>query len=189
MRVCKKNKSLILSFLVLLSGWSWSACADDTFVKIEQAQLVVVENQAKLHADVVFQLSRTAQDALHSGIALYWDVAIEFKQVRWGGFWQDIVFSQSRRYRLAYFTLLNNYRVQDEQKDEFRRFSSLQEALAYLGKIVYSDISISDYDPQRCVSGVLKISFDKETLPAPLRPLAYFGGDWDLSAEERLWCE
>lgn len=189
MRVCKKHKSLLLSLLVLLSGLSWPVGANDRFVKIKQAQLTLHENKAQLHADVLFQLSRSAEDALHSGIALYWDVSVELKQVRWGGLWQNVLFSQSRRYRLAYFTLLNNYRVKYEQNDQDRRFFNLQEALAYMGLIAYDDIPITEYDPRLCIVGVLNVSFDKEMLPAPLRPLAYFDREWDLSAAERLWCE
>lgn len=189
MRAYKKNKALLLGLIVLLSGLSGHGYADDRFVKIEQAQLTLAENKAQLRADVIFQLSRSAQDALHSGIPLYWDVSIELKQVRWGGLWRSVLFSHVRRYRLAYYTLLNNYRVKDEKKDEIRRFSSLQEALTYMGKIAYDDISVTGYDAKLCIIGVLNVSFDKEMLPAPLRPVAYFESEWDLSAAERLWCE
>jgi hypothetical protein len=186
MRAYKKNKALLLALFVLLSSLSGRGYADDRFVKIEQAQLTLAENKAQLRADVTFQLSQSAQDALHSGIALYWDVTIELKQVRWGGLWQSVLFSRSRRYRLAYYTLLNNYRVKDEKKEEVKRFSSLQEALTYMGQIAYDDIPIAGYDAKLCIVGVLKVAFDKEMLPAPLRPI---DSEWDLSAAERLWCE
>ena len=189
MRAYKKNKALLFTLFMLLSSLSGHGYADDRFVKIEQAQLTLAENKAQLRADVAFQLSRSAQDALHSGIALYWDVSIELKQVRWGGLWQYVLFSRSRRYRLAYYTLLNNYRVKEEKKEEVKRFSSLQEALTYMGQITYDDIPIAGYDTKLCIVGVLNVSFDKEMLPAPLRPIAYFEPEWDLSAAERLWCE
>ncbi|MBE0468634.1 MAG: DUF4390 domain-containing protein [Methyloprofundus sp.] len=190
MRAYKKNKALLLTLLLLLCALSGYSYADDRFVHIAQAQLTLAENTAQLRADVVFQLSRSAEEALHSGIALHWDVAVELKQVRWGGLWQNVLFSEVRRYRLAYYTLLNNYRVKDEKKaGEVKRFSSLLEALAYMGQITYDDVPIVGYDPKLCVGAVLNVSFDKEMLPAPLRPIAYFDSEWDLSATKRLWCE
>ncbi len=188
MRVYRKNKALIYG-LVLMLCTGCESYAGDTFVKIEQLKLVLAQEKATLIADLDFQLSVTAQEALHSGIVLYWDVSIELQQNQWAGLWYKTLLSQSSRYSLAYYTLLNNYRLKDEHAQVFRRFSSLSEALTYMQHIVYTDMPVQTYNEDQCVIGVFKVTFVKEMLPAPLRPIAYFDKQWDLSANERKWCD
>ena len=186
----RKNKvPYYCLLLVLVLSLGHVSYAGDRFVKIKQAKLKLTKNEAKLIADLDFQLSSTAQEALHSGIALYWDVSIVLKQKQWAGLWYKTLLVESNRYSLAYYTLLNNYRLRDEQEQVFRRFSSLSEALIYMRHIVYVDMPIKTYNAEQCVTGVLNVTFVKEMLPAPLRPIAYFDKQWDLSANERQWCD
>jgi len=186
MRVFKSSKAI---FFILL-GWSLGeAYASNERVTVKQVELILQEPKAKLLAEVQVQLSDSAQGALHSGIPLYWDISIVLQQAQWRGFWQREVFAQTWRYSLAYYTLLNNYRVQEEQEQSFRRFSSLHEALNYMGQLMYADLLMQEYDSQRCVSWALNVAFDREALPTPLRPFSYFDQEWDLSASKSLLCE
>lgn len=169
--------------------WVHTSYAGGSFVKIEQAKLTYTEESANLDVDLDFRLSLSAQEALHSGIALYWDVSIELRQKKWAGLWHKTLFSQSSRYSLNYYTLLNNYRLKDELKQEFQRFSNLSEALTYMRHIEYKNMPMKGYRSEQCVISVLNITFDIEMLPAPLRPVAYFDKQWDLSANERQWCD
>ncbi len=191
MRVCRKNKILLLCFVVMLSELSLGhVCyAGGKFVKIKQAQLSLEDNKARLSVKMDFQLSLSAKEALYSGIALYWDVSIVLKQSQWKGLWNKTLYAHSYRYSLTYYTLLNNFRVKDEQKKSFRRFSNLHEALSYMQHFEPEIMAISGYNKDQCVMSVLRVSFDKEMLPAPLRPVAYFDKQWDLSTKERQWCE
>lgn len=185
----RKNKTLVSGVLIILLSWGHTGYAGDSFVKIKQAKLVYTKSKAKLIAELDFKLSSTAREALHSGIPLYWDVSIALKQKQWPGLWNKTLFAQSNRYSLTYYTLLNNYRLKDEKAQVFRRFSSLSEALIYMRHIVYADMVMQAYNEEECVIGVLNVTFDKEMLPVPLRPIAYFDKQWDLSANERQWCD
>ncbi|NOQ13856.1 MAG: DUF4390 domain-containing protein [Methyloprofundus sp.] len=188
MRGYRKNKRLIYALLLLLSSGHVSY-AGDSFVKIEQAKLVLTQNNAKLIADLDFQLSATVQEALHSGIVLYWDVSIVLKQKQWAGLWHKTLLAQTNRYSLSYYTLLDNYRLKSEQKQVFIRFSSLSDALLYMRHIVYAELPMQARNVEQCVIAVLNVTFAKEMLPVPLRPIAYFDKQWDLSANERQWCD
>ena len=184
-----RRLSRLNAVLFIVLFWAQASYAGGSFVKIEQAKLTYTQNKAKLVVDLDFQLSASAQEALHSGIALYWDVSIRLKQKKWRGLWHKTLFKQSYRYSLAYYTLLNNYRLKDEQKQVFIRFSSLSEALIYMRHIEYAGLAMQRHNLDQCIISVLNISFDKEMLPAPLRPIAYFDKQWDLSANERQWCD
>ncbi|NOQ63255.1 MAG: DUF4390 domain-containing protein [Methyloprofundus sp.] len=192
MRVCKSNKNLLVAALFFCL--TENSAAGDRFVKIEQAkltyqQMAAATTVATLSADLEFYLSETASDALHSGISLYWEVSVVLKQKHWSGWWYSTLLAQTNRYRLSYYTLFDHYRLKDEQAQVFRRFSTLAEALVYMRHLVYKDLPLPQYDAAQCVLATLKISFDKEMLPAPLRPIAYFDKQWDLSANERQWCD
>ena len=187
MRVCRKSKTLLFCCLISILG-GWQVCyAGGEFVKIKQAQLSLAENKAKLSILLDFQLSPAAEEALYSGIALFWDVSIELKQER--RFWYRTLFAHTYRYSLTYYTLLDNFRVKDEHQKTFRRFYSLPEALLFMQHINTAEMPLAGYIADQCITSVLKVAFDQEMLPAPLRTVAYFDKQWDLSTNERQWCE
>jgi len=187
MRVCRKSNAIfiILWGLCLGAQASW---AGDRFVKIKQVQLVYANKQVDVNARLDFHLSREALTALHSGITLYWDVSLHLKQFLWQGIWSKNLYSQVRRYSLTYYTLLNNYRVRDEWSRKFRRFANVNDALRYMAIIHYKHLKVGLIIPNKCITVQLSVQFDKEALPIPLRPVAYFDKQWDLSANERQWC-
>ena len=187
MRVCRKSKALLLCCFVTLLSLGQVCQAGGKFVRIKQAQLSLVDNKARLSINLDFQLSPDAEEALHSGIALYWDVSIALRQKQ--GLWHKTLYARTYRYSLTYYTLLNNFRVKDEYKKTFRRFSTLHEALVFMQHIQTDGMALQGYDKKQCITSVLKITFDREMLPAPLRPVAYFDEQWDLSTKERQWCE
>jgi hypothetical protein len=80
MRVCRKSKTLALYSLVMLLWVGGDCYAGGQFVKIKQAQLSLQDNKARLSIKLDFQLNPSAEEALYSGIPLYWDVSIVLKQ-------------------------------------------------------------------------------------------------------------
>ena len=188
MRACKSSKALILALVICLFNKESFAEADNQFVQIKQVQLVQSDHKVTFQAELDFALSASARNALHSGIVLYWDVELVLWQKCCAGLWRNILYDRSYRFSLSYYTIVNNYRVRDEQKNTFRRFASLQDALASMSDLNSGMIFLENYDSGRCVRGDFRFAFDKEALPGPLRPFAYFDAQWDLSVQERLPC-
>lgn len=187
MRGYRKSRALLLCCIIVLLSVGQECLAGGRFVKIKQTRLSLEGDQAKLNIKLNFQLSPSAEEALHSGIALYWDISIVLKQKQ--NLWYKTLFSRTYRYSLTYYTLLNNFRVKDEYNQEFRRFSTLHEALMFMQHIQTEGMAVPGYNRHQCIITVLNIDFDKEMLPAPLRPVAYFDKQWDLSTKKRQWCE
>jgi len=187
MRVCRKSKFIAAVLWVLYLGMqtSW---AGERFVKIKQAHLVYENKQVDVSAQLDFHLSEEALTALHSGITLYWNVSLHLKQFLWYGIWGKNLYSQVRRYSLTYYTLLNNYRVRDEWNQRVRQFANINDALSYMAILHYKHLKVRLIDPNQCITAQLSVQFDKEALPIPLRPVAYFDKQWNLSANERQWC-
>ncbi len=189
MRVCKSSRRWLLFFVIYLQSPGLLAVENHAFVQIKQAQLVQVDNKVTFHAELNFTLSASARDALHSGIALYWDVVLVLQQKCCAGLWHRVLYERSYRFSLRYYTLVNNYRVRDEHNDTFRRFANLDDALASMSHLDSGEILLPTYDPEQCIAGSFRFLFDTEALPGPLRPFAYFDKQWDLSVQERLSCD
>lgn len=184
-----KNSRYLLWFWVCY----WSVCveANNQFVLIKQASLVQTADSIQLQAQIDFTLADTVREALHSGIPLYWDVSVELGRPQWLGLLNSSFVTKLRRYGLGYYTLLNRYGVERVGSHGMvKYFVSLEDALASMRLFVVEfDNAVLNLTMQDCILVELKVIFDFEALPAPLRPIAYFDADWALSADERRWCD
>ena len=77
-----------------------------------------------LSADIDYQLSARAMEALQNGVPLYWDIHIKVQQHR-DYFWDKTLINTGIRYRIQYHALLNMYRVRNEGSGELYNFSTL----------------------------------------------------------------
>jgi hypothetical protein len=189
MPVCKR--AYRLSSIYILLGFFYVpisyATTDWLFVKNMRWERAAINSS--LSAELSFSLSPTAREALHSGIVLYWGISVSISNTHFLAFFNESIYSNSSRYSLRYNTLFNDFRVQNVNDASFRRFSSLSDAVNYLAVIRYGPIILPHNIEKACVVVDLNVLFDKESLPIPLRPIAYFDEGWNLSTNARLECE
>jgi len=187
MRVWKNSYSFL--FVILLSSLVWRESeANDTWVSVQSLKWLPEKEIRLLQVELDFKLSTEAIKALHSGITLYWEIEVTFLEPR---IWlrETKVFFQEQRYSLRYDTLFNHYRVKNESSNHLERFSSLVDALEFLQLRQYQKKVQSLEVIYSCLIAEIRIRFDIESLPIPLRPVAYFSSEWDLSAYKRLECD
>lgn len=177
-------KTLFL-VLILLSLINLSH-ANDFGVVINQANLQTVDNEWRGNAQINFQLSEIARQALHSSIPLVWNLQIKLNKPR-RYLWDETFFKKNIRLKIRYHSLLKLYQIHQGSK-EVESYRQLNTALQHLGQITaiklnhnFALSTVSDYK----ISMVLY--FDKEALPLPLRPEAYFKADWSLSSKTYSW--
>ena len=190
MRVYKSiHKFVFICFL--LSGFYLPvAYASNEWLQVKNMRWEANSDKAQFLAELDFRLSATSREALRSGIVLYWDVKVSISIAHFLAFFNRAIYSHSFRYSLRYNTLFNDYRVRNEQDMSFRRFSSLIDAVDYLAVIKYDFIALPAVaSKEKCIVVELNVLFDRESLPIPLRPIAYFDEGWNLSANARLTCE
>jgi hypothetical protein len=83
---------------------------------------------------------------------------------------------------------LNMYRVRNEVDGEVYNFSTLPAALDLMSTISdFPLIEKTELAPENQYLGALRVSFDREALPLPLRPTAYIDPQWYLSSDWTLW--
>ncbi len=161
--------------------------ADEFAVEVKQAEITLQGNHYVLSADIVYQLSEKVTEALQNGVPLFWDIQVKLLQQR-DVFWDKTLVDRAIRYRLQYHALLNMYRVRNEGNGEVYNFSTLSAALDLMSVIRdFRVIEKAELVPEKQYLCVVKVNFDRDALPLPLRPIAYVDSQWYLSSDWTLW--
>lgn len=183
MRGSRSDKLYLLLGALFLST---TVYADDFGVTIQSADLVVRNDWYVLHADVDFQLSPTAILALQNGIPLQWTLQVKILQKR-RYIWDKEVFQLIRCYQIRYHALMNMYQLKVDGNGDVDNFATLAAAIASMGNIrdlaLLRKTELLQYD----YIAAVKIQFDREALPLPLRPEAYVNTEWSLSSDWYRW--
>jgi len=140
-----------------------------------------------LSADIDYQLSARAKEALQNGVPLFWVVQIKLQQHR-DYFWNKTLVNRNLRYRIQYHALLNMYRVRNETSGEMYNFSTLSAALGLMSAV--RDLRMIDKAgivPGKRYSAEMQVKLDRDSLPLPLRPIAYTNPQWYLSSDWYVW--
>jgi len=190
MRSSASNKSsFYYSLLYCLFAWLLPVLsyADAFGVEVKNAEISMQGDSYVLSADMEYRLSARAMEALQNGVPLYWDIHIKIQQRR-DYFWDKTLIRTGIRYRIQYHALLNMYRVRDEGTGALYNFSTLSAALDLMSTIHHFHImDKSVHDSKERYDVGIKVTLDRDSLPLPLRPIAYINPQWYLSSDWTLW--
>lgn len=176
-------KRLLLSLLAGVCVHGTAHAADPDFY-VREASTRLVEEVYLLDARVDFVFSEQTLDALDSGIPLTVRLDIEV-QSRGPWWWFDgEVATLEQRYQLHYYPLSDQYLVRNLNSGALYAFPTLTSALRALGEIrglPLLDRQLVEQDEEYQVE--LRARLDIESLPSPLRPLAYVSPGWRLGSD------
>ena len=172
---------------VLLWLFPFSGYADEFTAQVKQAEITLQGDSYVLSADIVYQLSEKAKDALQNGVPLFWDLQVKVQQQR-DVLWNKTLVDTAIRYRIQYHALLNMYRVRNEGNGEIYNFSTLSAALDLMSTVRdFRVIEKAELVPEKQYLFAVKVNFDRDALPLPLRPIAFIDPQWYLSSDWTLW--
>ncbi|NOQ35727.1 MAG: DUF4390 domain-containing protein [Methylococcaceae bacterium] len=184
LKVLKTFKVYVISVLIAL--FSQPLIANEFSAQIKSASLEKYKDWYELKATVDYKLSPIATEAIQSSIGLLWRLKIELKQTQ--TLWDKTLINSEHSYEIRYHALLNSYSVTNQSTAKSRRFTSLAAALDSMSRI--RDIKViktNAIKKDTAYTVAIKLQFDREALPLPLRPVAYLYTDWDLSSDWYLW--
>lgn len=186
MHVWAKNKLLAVVFLLLSCLFAAQILAGEFSAQIKTAYFAQQDGWYVLTADIEHILSPLAKEAIESSIPLVWCLKIKLKQD--GYFYNKTLIKINYRYTIRYHALLNTYSVTNTTTQVQKKYASLAEALDALSRIRdLKIVQVSALQKNQLYEAEIKLKFDKEQLPAPLRPIAYFNSQWNLSSDWYLW--
>lgn len=140
-----------------------------------------------LDASIDYQFSNAALEALRNGVPLIVLLDIQVEQER--SWWLNKTIAELQQgYLLLYHALTEKYIVNNLNSGAQENYDRLNAAITALGKV--KDLPI--LDSQLATSGNryvvrLKTHLDLESLPAPMRPLAYISSAWRLESDWYKW--
>lgn len=183
----KNNRKPLLPWLALSLSLLLNAAAADFAITNAGARLT--DGGLRLDAVLDLGLTEAAREAVNKGIPL--EVAIELRLYEHRRVWWDPeVASWELRRRIFYHALSKQFIVATPDEDDTRSegFGSLDEALNYMGRIEDHLFTLAfKVDEARDYRAWLRASLDIESLPPPLRPVAYASSAWRLRTGWKRW--
>lgn len=177
------NLRLLASLLLALAlGWSAPACASG--IEIRHISLEGNDDGYALDADFEIELNPRLEDAINSGVPMYFLVEFELTRKRW--YWFDDSVSRRLMLRLAYHALTRQYRTSSGAL--YQSFSTLPEALRVLSRVrSWQILERAELSAGTEYQAALRMRLDVTQLPKPFQVSALTSREWNLASEWRRW--
>lgn len=191
MHACARFKAVTLLGLLSLACVGAARAAEgakplERFV-VEHADTHLTEEVYVLNARISYHFNPDVMEALESGVPLTIRLDVEVLQPReW--LWDETFTTIEQRYQLQYHALTQQYLVKNLNSGIQYNFPTRQASIETLGEI--SDLPLLDkrlLDPAANYTVRLRADLDVESLPGPLRLLAYVSPQWRVQSEWYTW--
>ncbi|MFQ5634910.1 MAG: DUF4390 domain-containing protein [Gammaproteobacteria bacterium] len=173
--------------LALLTVAAGAVDAKDEPFEIRSASSRLSEGVWFATARIDFRLSNDALEALENGVELTIQLQIEVMRDR--RFWlDDKVASLKQNYLLSYQPLSERYVIKNLNSGEQKSFATLFSALNNMGRVV--DLPIIDASilkPEAAYEISMRAVLDQDTLPGPLRLIAFWSEGFRLVSDWYTW--
>lgn len=138
-------------------------------------------------ARIDYRLSDDALEALENGVTL--TIQLQFEVTRVRRFWTDAkVASLKQDYQLSYQPLSERYVIRNVNSGEQDSFATLFSALSNLGRVVdLPIIDVSILDARAKYEIAMRAVLDQDTLPGPLRLIAFWSEGFRLVSDWYTW--
>jgi hypothetical protein len=136
-----------------------------------------------LNATFEFEMPQALEEAVHKGIALYFNTEFEVYRKRWWWF-NRRVHSLALTYRLSYSPLTRQYRL--ARGGLSQPFESLDEALALLKSVRNWKVAeMGMFQPREDFEAFIRMRLDVSQLPKPFQVNAITSREWSLASDWR----
>jgi hypothetical protein len=140
-----------------------------------------------LDADIGYELNATVLEALENGVPLTFETHVEMRRAS-AWLWDSDEVEHRLRTVLRYRPLSGMYELRALHGKDRLSFATRDAALRTLGNVVAMPIIRRDrLDLEQDYLVRLKVRLDIESLPLPMRPMAYLKRDWSLASETWEW--
>lgn len=173
-------------FISIAALFSTSVQAEQAF-SIKHADSVLIDKVYHVNAKLEYRFSDEALDALKNGVPLIILLNVEVEKKR--NWWINKNIAQLEQgYLLLYHALSEKFVIHNLNSGTQENYSSLQSALYALGDLKQLPV----LDAKLLNKGStyifkLRSFLDIESLPAPMRPLAYISSQWQLESDWYTW--
>jgi len=184
-----RGRSVLFCLLAALLLWQPLPCIAATQgISIRDVNGRVIEDTYVINADIDYSFSAETEKALIHGVPLQFVTRITVKKLRhW--LWDKTMGTVVYKFRLQYHPLSDYYVVTSMNDGERQQFKKLPDVTNFLGKVKNYPLV-----PRHVIAadtgeyyGQISVRLDIQSLPAPLRPLAYISTQWRLASPVYSW--
>ncbi len=156
--------------------------------KVTEVQPTLADKSLVLTGNLDLSLSSSVEEALSKGIPL--DVVIDVHLYQYRRYlWNKKIASWTLHRNIQYHALSGQYLVSDDDPgaEDHESLLTQQDALKQLGTLNEVTLPLAETPPAGGYSVELRVSLDIESLPTPLRPVAYTSFAWHLNSGWTSW--
>ena len=173
-------------FLCLLIALMCSLAAEGEETgefRVKNAATTLVDGVYQLQAHIAITLSDEVLQALESGVPITLVLDMDVGRRRHFFLWNEPVASLEQRYRLAFHSLTEQYQVMNLNTAAQDTYPDLAHALHAIGEV--DNFPMLDrrlLNTRERYDVELRVRLDIESLPSPLRLVAYISHGWRLAS-------
>ena len=178
-----------VAVLLLSASCCFSAqvCAGHPgIIKLEDAHTFRIDGSDFLDAQFTIELSSGAEEAVQNSVPLLFELQVQVVEAHtW--LWDSVVIEITGRRSLQYHALSETYQVKYLNAGTQGNYRRLDDALRAAGKI--SNLLLTDQSLDRGPTYSIRLrgSLDIESLPTPVRLIAYISSDWNMVSKWYKW--
>ena len=171
-------------FFKILTGVYLLCFSHFTFAEfsIQDAKTRLVDKMYLLDAQFTYELTEKPIEALQNGVALTLVLTIVIERER-QYLWDEEIVTLKHAYEFKYQILSKQYALKYLDTGIQETFPNLKSALSRISVLKDSPLLEEDLINDDNYWIYMQIYLDIESLPLPLRPLAYLSSDWRLTSE------
>ena len=183
----KPNKIIFVALLCLLFSGIFATKTQAEGFKILAAETKLKDNVFNIEANLDLNFSDDALEALRSGVPLIVLINIEVLKSR-SWWWDKTIAQLEQGYLLLYHALSEKYIIHNLNSGAQQNYISLNAALFSLSNLkdfplIDKNLIINSED----YYVRMRTYLDIESLPAPMRPIAYISSQWQLESDWFSW--
>jgi len=155
-------------------------------IQLEDAHTFRIDGSEYLEAQFYIELSSGAEEAVRNAVPLLFELQVQVVE-RHTWMWDSVVIEFNERRSLQYHALSETYQVKDLNAGTQGNYRRLDDALQAVGKIKNMLLTDQPLDQGYDYSIRLRGSLDVESLPTPVRLIAYISSDWNMVSKWYKW--
>lgn len=174
-------------WIVLLLCLALGVQAGEHGIFIKEANLTTRDGEAVVSADVKYNFDSAALEALENGVPL--TLLIELTLQRERPYWFDeTIIEEQRRIQIRYHPLAKSYLLADQSSGAVQSFASFSAVKDTLSRIRGWRLQNADQlEKGQTYQARLSLRLDIESLPLPLRAVAYLSPEWHHASPVLSW--
>ena len=181
-----RRRAVVLLLSAVCCSPSQVCAGHPGIIKLEDAHTWRIDDGEYLEAQFSIELSSGAEEAVRNAVPLLFELQVQVVEIHtWLWDSVDIEFTEQRQ--LQYHALSESYQVKDLNAGTQGNYSRLDDALRAAGKIKNMLLTEQPLDRGPDYSVRLRGSLDVESLPTPVRLIAYISSDWNMVSKWYKW--